>query len=200
LEVFARERLFGPLGMKDTDYVVRDDMREQLLERHPEAPLSTSFPGLPMPGIESEEWRQMPNGGGGVYSTALDLAILGQTFLNGGTYGDTRTLSRPAVQEMTRDHCPGLGAQLGRLKMREASYGYGWMIQASDRWKLCNPSLPSRGTYYHMGAGGIQFWVDPGKEIVGVYFEVTMDLTDDLAPISWSADLFQNVVTSAVDD
>ncbi len=97
-------------------------------------------------------------------------------------------------------NCPGLGAQIGPFKMREASYGYGWMIQASDRWRHFSPSLPSRGSYSHTGAGGIQFWVDPANEIVGVYFEVTMDLTEGLEPVSWSCDLFQNIVTSAVDD
>ena len=40
LEVFARERLFAPLGMKDTDYVLRDDQREKLIGRPLDAPLS----------------------------------------------------------------------------------------------------------------------------------------------------------------
>ena len=47
--------------------------------------------------------------------------------------------------------------------------------------------------------GGCSFWVDPVNEIVGVYFGVTMRVTELLEQI-WNYDLFQNVVTAAVAD
>ena len=43
------------------------------------------------------------------------------------------------------------------------------------------------------------FWIDPEHELVGAYFEVTTRLTERLE-LLWNFDLFQNVITAAVDD
>ena len=43
------------------------------------------------------------------------------------------------------------------------------------------------------------FWIDPAHELTGAYFEVTARLTERLEP-HWIFDLFQNVITAAVDD
>jgi len=56
-EEFARERLFGPLGMNDTDFVLRDDMRERVLVRPPGAPIKEEVLGLP--GCDVSERRSL---------------------------------------------------------------------------------------------------------------------------------------------
>jgi len=199
LEVFARERLFAPLGMNDTDYVVRDDQREKLVGRPPDAPLSQSIvDGIP--GLESEEWRRMPDGGGGVYSTARDIAIFGQMFLNRGTYDGARILSRLAVEEMIRDQVPGMGVKIRNMVKRQASYGYGWLVVADEAWRYFSSALPPRGTWWHTGMGGIRLQIDPENELVTAYLEVALEMTDDLEPPSWSSDRFNDALTSAVDD
>jgi CubicO group peptidase (beta-lactamase class C family) len=198
-EVFARERLFAPLGMNDTDYVLRDDQREKLVGRPIDAPLSREvINGIP--GFESEEWRRMPNGGGGVYSTARDIAIFGQMFLNRGSYDMTRILSRLAVEEMIRDQVPGMGIKLRSLFKRQASYGYGWLVVADEPWRYFSTALAPRGSWWHTGLGGIRLQIDPVNELVTAYLEVSLEVTDDMEPISWSSDRFNDVLTSAVDD
>jgi hypothetical protein len=42
-------------------------------------------------------------------------------------------------------------------------------------------------------------WVDPANEIVGVYLEVALHITDRVE-LLWNFDLFQNAVYAAVDD
>ena len=74
----------------------------------------------------------MPDGGVGAYSTARDIAIFGQMFLNRGTYDGTRILSRLAVEEMIRDQVPGMGVKMGKMVKRQASYGYGWLVVADE--------------------------------------------------------------------
>ena len=197
LEDFARERIFGPLGMKDSYYVVPESIRAQIVKRPPNAPFVQSPFGFP--GIDSRQREETPWGSGGVFSTAKDIAIFGQMFLNGGTYGRVRILSRPAVATMTRNQIPGIGAQLGAINHREASYGYGWVVESNEKWKYWHGSLLPIGTFAHPGAGGCSFWIDPVNEIVGVYFEVTMRVTEFLEHL-WNCDLFQNVVTAAVAD
>ena len=100
---------------------------------------------------------------------------------------------------MTRNQIPGIGAQLFGIHHREASYGYGWVVESNEKWKYWHGSLPPIGTFSHGGAGGCSFWVDAVNEIVGVYFEVTMRVTEFLEH-RWNYDLFQNVVTATVAD
>jgi len=198
-EVFARERLFEPLGMSDSDYVLRDDMREKLVGRPTDAPLSESmFNGIP--GLASEEWQRMPDGGAGAFSTARDVAIFGQMFLNRGHYDGTRILSRIAVEEMIRDQVPGMGVKLRNMFKRQASYGYGWLVVADEAWRYFSSALTPRGTWWHTGMGGIRLQIDPENEIVTAYLEVSLEVNDDLEPLSWSSDFFNDVLTSAVDD
>jgi CubicO group peptidase (beta-lactamase class C family) len=119
--------------------------------------------------------------------------------LNGGTYGGARILSRPAVVEMTRNQIPGIPVQLGPTSYKEASYGFGWFVRSNEKWKYWDGSLTSLGEFHHQGAGGVLLWVDPPKEIVGVYFSVDLGITPEFDPL-WNADLFQNVISSAVAD
>jgi CubicO group peptidase (beta-lactamase class C family) len=192
---FAQERIFGPLGMKDSYYVVPDSVRPRIVKR----PLTAPY-GEPMgwwQGLNSQEHEKTPWAFGGMFSTARDIAIFGQTFLNGGTYGKTRLLSRPAVAAMTRNQIPGIGARTGDFFHREASYGYGWMVESNEKFKYWSVTLAPLGTFSHMGAGGCCLWIDPVNEIVGVYLEVTMRVTE-LLEHRWNYDLFHDAVTSAV--
>ena len=128
---------------------------------------------------------------------AGDLAIFCQTFLNGGTYGDTRLLSFPTVSEMTQNQIPGVGTYYNGWH-NEASWGLGWMIQSHERWPYSEGALQPWGTYYHQGSGGCGLWVDPVNEIVGVFCSVCE--TDEVGQNRWQFDLFQNLVTCAVAD
>lgn len=195
----ARERLFAPLGMRDSDYVVRDDMRERLLVRPDGAPMKDELTGTVLPGVESTAWERMPNGAGGAYSTARDMAIFAQTFLNGGRYGKARILSPLAVTEMTRNQIPGVPARFFDRTIPEGGYGYGWMLRT---W-LCWPyfcGLAPLDSYSHPGAGGNTFWIDPASETIQVVLEVCMDLSEILEPRGWIFDRFQSVVASAIED
>ncbi len=194
---FARERIFEPLGMKDSYYVLPDSAGPRVLKYPQDAPFARPVGWFP--GLNSREFEEMPWASGGAYSTAKDLAIFGQMFLNGGAYGRVRILSSPTVAAMTRNQIPGIGAQFGATWHREASWGYGWGVECEEKWKYFNGSLLSLGTFSHWGIGGSALWVDAGNEIVGVYMEVTMRVTELMEHL-WNFDLFQNLVTSAVAD
>ena len=135
---------------------------------------------------------------GGVYSTATEMAIFGQMFLNRGSYGEVRILSPAAVAEMTRNQIPGVSAQHRGEFFPEASWGFGWGIHGNKRARQ-DGSLHSPQAFDHYGAGGVFLWVDPVYEIVGVYFQVTLERIDDIRFKS-CYDLFMNVVTAAVVD
>ena len=194
---FARDRIFEPLGMQDTFYIVPDAVRARIVRRPLDAPFAiTGARGLP--GTETRERQELPLASNGVYSTAMDMAIFGQMFLNRGSYGEARILSPAAVAEMTRNQIPGIGAQFFGEIFPEASWGFGWSIHGHKK-ALQEGSLHSPQAFDHHGAGGTYCWVDPVYEIVGVYFSVALEHIDDTR-VKACYDLFTNAVTAAVVD
>lgn len=183
LDDFARERIFEPLGMKDTCYIVSDSVRHRVVERPQDKPFAW---------IQNRAFQETPWARGGVHSTTMDMAIFGQMFLNRGTYGGARILSPASVAEMTRNQIPGISSRSFDEFFPEATWGFGWNVHEGkkDRGTLHSPKA-----FCHGGAGGVFLWVDPVYEIVGVYFSVQLG--------EWYAmnfDLFMNAVTAAVVD
>ncbi len=183
LDNFARERIFEPLGMKDTYFVVPESKYDRVVQRNPDGP--DQWAGTP-------RHLASPSASSGAYSTVLDIAIFAQMYLNKGVYGDVRILSKASVETMTRNQIPGVAARWGDQFFSEASWGLGWSIQGNKRdeyGSLCSPQ-----TFSHGGAGGTFLWVDPVREVVGVYFSVYSHYTD------CGTDLYSNMIMSAIED
>ena len=148
---FCRERILGPLGMVDTSYIVPDSVRHRIVRRPSDAPLTDVFAIM--------EFPDTPWAYGGVHSTAMDMAIFGQMFLNRGTYGDSRILSPASVAEMTRNQIPGISAQYRGEFLPEASWGLGWNILGGKKSAydgtlhstraFRNGALPTACSYIH---------------------------------------------------
>jgi CubicO group peptidase (beta-lactamase class C family) len=188
---FARERIFEPLGMEDTSYILPDVLRHRVVRR----PTDTPWADLDSPALQDSPWPAA-----GVLSTAFDIAIFGQMFLDEGSYGDTRVLSPAAVAEMTRNQIPGIGSHFIGQHFPEAGWGYGWSINGNKKSQLFG-SLWSPSAFEHAGAGGVHMWIDPTYDLVGVYFSVALrnkSGTEILDWFDWGDDLFTNSVTAAV--
>ena len=198
LEAQARERIFDPLGMHDSYYVVPVRQSGRVVQRAPEIPFGD--PDNPiLPCIGSRQWQETPDANGGVFSTPLDMTAFGQMILNRGRYHAARILSPAAVAAMTRDQIPGIKAHFFNKVVAHASWGYGWAVESPSKWPYFHGSLGPPGTLSHPGAGGAMFWIDRAHELVGAYFEVTTRVTERWE-LLWNFDLFQNAITAAVDD
>jgi CubicO group peptidase (beta-lactamase class C family) len=198
LESVAREHLFGPLGMDDSWYTVPESESGRVVQRPPEYPFGSPM-SRHMQGLGSRQGQERDDGGGGVFSTPLDMTTFGQMILSRGRYGDARILSPATVAAMTRDQIPGVRAKLFDLSLEHASWGYGWAIESPSKWPYFHGTLQPLGALVHPGAGGAMFWVDPASELTAAYFEVTKELTPRFEH-KWGFDLFQNLITSAVVD
>ena len=196
LDDLARERLFDPLGMNDSFYSVPDSEAHRYVIRPPEATLAE--PDLVFEGMNSDVWRKSSNPGGGLCTSPRDMTAFGQMILNGGSYGNERVLSPTSVAAMTRDQIPGLDANILGHRIPRASWGYGFAVESPTKWRRFRGSLISLGSVTHPGAGGASFWIDLERELVGAYFEVCMDMTEDWEFL-WNYDLFENSITAAVD-
>jgi CubicO group peptidase (beta-lactamase class C family) len=195
---FATERIFQSLGMKDTYYIVPESLESRIVKRTPDAPFAQRVSRF-NEGLNSRQMQETPYGYGGMFSTAMDMAIFAQMFLNGGRYGDKQILSRPTVSEMTRNQIPGIGVNWFGTFVPEACWGYGWGLAGDTKWKYFWGSLHSAKAFGHVGAGGAQLGVDPLREIVLVFFSVVLEVTPRLEA-KLKSDLFQNMIYTSINE
>jgi CubicO group peptidase (beta-lactamase class C family) len=198
LEQQARERLFGPLGMRDSYFHVPAPESPRVVQRASGLPLADPEPPFGF-ALGSPAHQEMESAGGGLFTTPFDMAVFAQAMLNGGRYGNVRVLSPATVDAMSRDQIPGVGARIVNTVKERASCGYGFLVASPTKWPYFDGSLHPLGTFCHPGAGGSNFWVDPEHELVAMYFEVATRVTPNWEFL-WNFDLFQNAVYAAVED
>jgi CubicO group peptidase (beta-lactamase class C family) len=156
-EQFMSERIFTPLAMRDTHFVLPAEKHGRLA-----AVYTTDHDKLKR--LDEDPFRpgyKYISPEGGLYSTAGDLARFYQMMLNKGTLDGRRILSAAGVDLMTT-------VQTGDLKTGFApgmGYGLGWAIVREPAGMFRMNSL---GTFGHGGAYRTYGWIDPAKDMIGV--------------------------------
>lgn len=158
LEDFMQQRIFDPLGMKDTHFFLPAAKEPRLahvyyvekgkLERYFEDPMR---PGA-----------KFANPAGGLYSTAHDMGTLLSCIENGGSLKGKRILSMAGVRTMTM-------VQTGTLLSDGSDslgYGLGFSVVRNAGG---TSSFKPIGAFGHTGAFGTEFWADPKTGTVAVY-------------------------------
>ncbi len=156
---FLKQRIFDPLGMKDTAFYVPPEKlnrfvsfytydKDRKFAPHPGVPDFSKPPGA-------------PSGGGGLVSTAMDYMRFCQMLLNGGELDGHRLLSPLSVQLMRSNVLPasartmslgtGFGLDFAVVEDPVAAGGYG-----------------GEGTFYWGGYAGTWFWIDPVYNLIVV--------------------------------
>ena len=97
-----------PLRMQDTFYIVPDAVAGQDRQTPIGCAMFCHYCSRERLGSQPENIRASLLASGGVYSTAMDMAIFGQMFSQSWSYGEVRILSPAAVAEMTRNQIPGI--------------------------------------------------------------------------------------------
>jgi len=164
---FCRERIFARLGMRDSYFEVPEVEWPRVVRR------PTRF-GLLHLNVRERIPVAMPQGG--LSSTAWDLAVFGQAFLNSGSYGGVRTLTPASVAQMTRDQVPGVPPQRQGEPLAKASHGLGWFLNLPGE-VYPFPSQLSDEAFGHGGSGGSLLCVDPARELVVVWLSVWPDMS-----------------------
>lgn len=105
LETFLCERIFEPLGMKDTGFSVPASKLDRLAAAYW---VNAMTGALDLhDGISDSLWCKpptFPDAGAGLLSTVDDYAAFGQMMLNKGVHNGKRVLSRHSVELMIKDH------------------------------------------------------------------------------------------------
>lgn len=172
---FLEERIFQPLGMKDTSFVVPQEKRKRLATTYqpdehghlipmwddePESTSSvSSTPSAP---------SVVPSGGGGLFSTVEDFWHFAQMLANGGQLNNTRLLAASSVQMMRTNHLPAHLRKgnfgVGPYQMQEG-LGFGYNMGVFDAPNKVNSTVGA-GTYFWIGAAGTWFWIDPTNDLL----------------------------------
>jgi CubicO group peptidase (beta-lactamase class C family) len=159
---FARQRIFDPLGMKDTFfYPAEGNARMATLYRRGEKGLEKQN----NPGFMNGAYF---SGGGGLMSTAEDYLQFAQMLLNGGELNGKRLLGSKTVEVMRSVAVPDT------LPGRTRGEGYGLSVRVVND-PIARSSFMSPGTFGWSGAFGTHFFVDPQERIVGILMTQTPD-------------------------
>ncbi len=174
LEQFCRERIFGPLKMRDTAFVVPKEKRVRLSALYATGPDKTLARVGDKPVTQgtlvysatypTRDDSKYYSGGAGLVSTVGDYGRFCQMMLNRGELDGGRVLKPETVDRMTRN-------QLGELRIQFPGndlMGYGFGV-LSEKGKETSKDPAGVGTYSWAGAFGTYFWVDPKHELIGIF-------------------------------
>jgi CubicO group peptidase (beta-lactamase class C family) len=162
-------RVFQPLGMVDSGFVVPPEKEKRYARALPNDPET----GQPLSVMDSTKPHRWECGGACAVSTAADYLRFGQMLLDRGHLGATRILGRKSVELMTSDH---LGADIRNAAAetdptrRGSGYGLTMSVRVNPG---ISPYLGSVGEFGWGGAYGTQFWVDPSEQLVVVFMAHT---------------------------
>jgi CubicO group peptidase (beta-lactamase class C family) len=185
---FFKERIFEPLGMKDTYFYLPAAKYNRLVQIYQEKdkkliPQSEVTQNgkflLDYPSTEGTYY----SGGAGLSSTALDYAIFLQMMLNGGEYNGKRILARNTVRMMTMN-------QIGDVSMGNNKFGLGFGITTEKGSTM----LPTpEGVFEWGGAFATTYWADPKEKLIGIIYRQLWGTTQWDIPNKYKVLVYQAI-------
>ena len=163
LYAFEKERLFDPLGMKDTSYYVADPSQYRRIAEP--LPSDSNFrTGNSRDPRKPYKWEP---GTSGLLTTIGDYSRLAQMLLNGGELDGKRYLKPEIFATMTANHiAPATGVKRGSYYFPGDGFGYGLGFGVRTEPGNATPPPPgSLGEIKWDGAGGTYFWIDRAQDM-----------------------------------
>lgn len=197
LEDFYQERIFQPLGMKDTSFYLPENKLEYFPACYRPESVGGEWQLTVVERPETSEKVKGPKvnfgaGGdmGGILATAADYARFAQMLLNMGELDGIRILGRKSVELMTSNHT-------GNIFIAMVGHGFGFGmgvgVHVGGSWR---PIMRSVGSYGWGGAAGTTYFADPKEDLLGVCF--TQVLTHQLMPENTYQEDFMRLVYQAL--
>jgi CubicO group peptidase (beta-lactamase class C family) len=171
LGAFMRERIFDPLGMKDTSFALPAAKFGRLTSLYffNQQTKSLEF----WDPAEESAWLAAPtleSGGGGLISTIEDYFAFSRMMLNKGRLGSAQILSRASVELMTSDQVSReqrAGAEI--FFGAHSSWGFGMAVDIGRRELYHSP-----GRFGWTGGFGTTAYTDPAENAIGILFTQRM--------------------------
>jgi CubicO group peptidase (beta-lactamase class C family) len=169
LDRIFKERIFDPLGMKDTAWFVSEDKRARLaetLDSDPQKQNMWKWYRI----TENPAGKQYFKGGAGLVSTAADYYRFAQMVANGGELGGKRLLSKKTVDYMLSNHTIGMAGSPTASTGPGYGFGLGFAVRLQDGFAV---APGTEGDAMWAGAWGTSFTIDPKEQLVAVLLAQT---------------------------
>ena len=175
LPEFLAERLFEPLSMSDTGFVVPAAKRDRFTSYY----RPDSAGALELADAPDGQWSRLPafpSGSGGLVGTVDDWYRFSQMMLGQGAIGDRRILSPESVRQMTTNHLTRSQREVGELFLEGQGWGFGASvdIEAIDPWNV-------PGRYGWVGGTGTTAHITPTTDSVAILL-TQVAATDPVTP------------------
>ncbi len=160
LDAFLEARVFKPLRMVDSGFVVRPEQRARWTMVYSLA----NGGGLEVSEVEEVPFTEKPallEGTVGLVTSVPDYLRFCQMLLNNGELDGTRLLKSETIGRMVINGLPD-----AVMQERRGNVGWG-LINANV---VLDPASPLRGEYSWDGTAGTIFWIDPAREMVTLLF------------------------------
>jgi CubicO group peptidase (beta-lactamase class C family) len=174
---FLQERIFDPLGMTDTSFVVPEEKLDRLAANYERrADKTLKLLDDPMNSLYANPNR-FPSGGGGLASTTADYGRFCEMLRGGGQLEGQRIIGGRTLKLMHRNHLPN-GTDLGSIAMgsfSETAYdGVGFGLGFASTLDDVAAGTIGAGDYYWGGAASTIFWVDPVEDMFVIFMTQLM--------------------------
>lgn len=161
LPEFLAERLFEPLGMRDSGFTVPAGKLHRLPSCYQEGQS-----GLEPVAVSQEQLSKppaFPSGAGGLVSTVDDWFAFARMLLAGGAVGNHRLLPPDAVRLITTDHLTRAQRESGQLFLEGQGWGFGGSVDVElrDPWNV-------PGRYGWVGGTGTTAHIVPATGAVAI--------------------------------
>jgi len=182
LREYMLEHIFLPLGMNNTDFILKEEQRSRLAIMH----VRDENGRLHAIDFEVTQQPEFFMGGGGLYSTAGDYIKFLQMLLNEGTLNDIQILQSQTVKMMMSNQIGDLNVQPQITAIPSSTnnvnffpdiikkWGYGFMITTEDV-----PDGRRAGSLAWAGLGNTYFWLDPNEKIAAVFLTQILPFVDE---------------------
>jgi CubicO group peptidase (beta-lactamase class C family) len=195
LDRFLEEQVFRPLGMRDTGFRIRPDMRGRLVTvytRSADGTIQELGEDALMAMFEPD--ARFLWGSGGLLSTPDDYLRFTQMLLNGGSLGGVRILRPETVALMTSRSVPLELGPASSSSLRDPTYSHGLGVAVKVDTAGATGPGPA-GIFRWSGYLGTYFWVDPVNDLVAMVW--TQLSPGSAVPLEAR---FQDLVYQAIED
>jgi CubicO group peptidase (beta-lactamase class C family) len=181
LGAYMQQNMLQPLGMTDTGFKIGAAQRRRLAKVH-----NRSAEGFVATDVELPQEPEFEMGGGGLYSTVGDYLRFTRMIMNGGMLDGTRVLARETVAAMSAN---AMGDLVCRpLKTAAPPFSEDVDFVDGMQWGLSfliNPQpMPtgrSAGSLAWAGLANSYYWIDPVRQVTGVYATQLLPFYDEKA-------------------
>jgi methyl acetate hydrolase len=196
LAAYMQANIFDPLGMTDTGFKIGATQRRRLAKIHARTP-----GGLVSTDSVIPQEPEFHMGGGGLYATVGDYLTFARMIMHGGTLNGIQVLRPETVAMMSRNAMGGLACNAMKTAAPASTNDVDFL--AGMKWGLSfliNPEpLPtgrSAGSLAWAGLANSYYWIDPHRQVAGVYATQVLPFFDPKAVQAFEA--FETAVYDAI--